>query len=470
MAHVVFWSGIFQSKEGGVVKTRPMGPYQLAWWLRKNRLSVQIVEYVQLMTVQELIELTEPFIDERTICIALSLPFWPTDGSIPVMIDGALKYFKEKYPKLDVVVGGGRPERTEYDGAPFTVRFGSSYGEDQFLKWCQEKKSGVALPNQLFDITNLEHRFIEQDVIIPGETLPIELGRGCIFRCKFCNYPNIGKKKSTYQRHFQCIADEMKYNKDMFGTDTYIFLDDTVNEDVEKVRNLSTLPTKLGFDIGWFGYLRADLIHRKPDTAKYLRDSGLLSCFFGLESLHPAASHSIGKAWSGKEARTWVPHLYHEIWGGEIPIWCNFILGLPGEPLSSFFETLRWCKENPIGFHNFYELIIKTHFESDEIKSVIDKDPGAYGYTIVDSKKGLWSGHGTNSEAAKMLALKFNTKLNQTNRAAGFEVAQFLNSGLDLQTIKANSRNACYGLSMENAVFKAKYIARFKEVHHAYFT
>jgi hypothetical protein len=447
-----------------------MAAYQLAWWLRRHRISAQVIEYVQLLTTAELIELSEPFISEKTLAIALPLPFWPPDGSIPTMIAGAIRYFREKYPKLEVVVGGGRPDRSEYRDAPFTKRFPSGYAEDGFLKWCQEKKSGVAMLNPLFDITRLDHRFIKEDVIMPGEVLPLELGRGCIFRCKFCNYPNIGKKKSTYQRHFDCIVDEMRWNQEQFGTTQYMLLDDTVNEDVEKVKNLGTLPKVLGFKPGWVGYLRADLIHRFPETADHLRESGLVSCFFGLESLHPEASKSIGKAWSGKHAKQYIPHLHKNIWGGDINMWCNYIIGLPGEPMSSYFETLRWCKENPVGFHNFYELIIKPHFEHDDIKSVIDKDPAAHGYTITDENTGAWKGHGTTSEAARMLAGKFNTTLEPLNRPAGYETAQFLNCGLTIERLRVTPRPVAYRIMESSASFKARYLKEFRKVHHEHFT
>jgi radical SAM superfamily enzyme YgiQ (UPF0313 family) len=45
--------------------------------------------------------------------------------------------------------------------------------------------------------------------VLHGETLPIELARGCIFKCKFCSYPLLGKKKGTYLRDFSQVKDEM---------------------------------------------------------------------------------------------------------------------------------------------------------------------------------------------------------------------------------------------------------------------
>ena len=42
-------------------------------------------------------------------------------------------------------------------------------------------------------------RFEKNDFILPGESLPLELSRGCIFKCRFCQYPNIGKDKDDLE-------------------------------------------------------------------------------------------------------------------------------------------------------------------------------------------------------------------------------------------------------------------------------
>ena len=111
------------------------------------------------------------------------------------------------------------------------------------------------------------NRFDQRDCIIDGEVLPIELGRGCIFQCKFCGHHNLGKAKHTYQRCMHLIEEEIVYNYEQFKTVNYQFLDDTVNEDQDKVLNLSMLPDRTGIDISWTGYLRVDLLWRYPDRS-----------------------------------------------------------------------------------------------------------------------------------------------------------------------------------------------------------
>jgi radical SAM superfamily enzyme YgiQ (UPF0313 family) len=313
-----------------------------------------------------------------------------------------------------------------------------------------------------FDIATLEHRFIEDDIILEDEALPIELGRGCIFKCKFCNYANIGKKKHTYQRNFNLIIDEIRYNKNTFGTDKYIFLDDTCNEDLDKVKNFSTFRQQLGFDINWVGYLRADLIWSHPETIEMLKDSGLISVFFGIESLHPVASKIIGKGWSGKHAKDWIPKLHSDLWNKEINIFSNFILGLPGEPRASFFETFKWCQSNDIGQFNFYPLVLKTEWEEDSTKSEFDKNYHKYGYSI--NKNGEWINGDLSYQECAKIAQGFNGELFKSNRMSGFSTLNYLNLGFKIHEIKKMTMLDSNKAIEQNVFkFKDRYINQFKK-------
>lgn len=473
MRDIVLWSGIFtpsppkqqQLSTANFVLPqlqRPMASYQLAHWLRANRFSVQVVEFVQLLSPQELIELTEPYVTSKTVAIGLSTVFWPTNGEIPPNVLIALDYFRSKYPNLKVIAGGGRVTREEYTSLDLDQVF-LHEAEDSLLKWMQEQKMKLSLPNARFDITHLNHRFSVDDVILESESLPIELGRGCIFKCKFCNYINIGKKKHTYQRQFDLIVDEMKFNKDAFGTTNYIFLDDTCNEDPDKVRNLSTLPDRLGFNIGWVGYLRADLIWSSDEAPELLLQSGLSSAYFGLESLHPQASALIGKGWCGKHARDFIPHLYHNLWHGKVNMFSNFILGLPHETEDSFRQTLEWCKQTDVGHFNFFPLVLKHSHEAEATKSEFDKNSAAYGYDV--GPNGDWSNNKMSFQGCAKIASEFNAVLAPNNRVSGFATSNYLNLGLTLEEIQRLKVIDGIKIIRERMdAFKSRYVSKYKEM------
>ena len=217
---IIFWSGMYPVKRFGVLShshdgTRPIGAYQLAWWLRQHRISAQVIEFIQLMTVDELVEMTLPFITDKTIAIGISRTFLGFNGEMPQNVLRALWRLKVKFPQLRVISGG--QVAGNLSSFPFNHHF-SGHAEDELLKWVQKRKYKLEFPTVDFQIKELKHRFIPDDVILQGEALPIELGRGCIFKCKFCGYSLIGKEKGSYLRHYEHLVDEMKYNKEHFGT------------------------------------------------------------------------------------------------------------------------------------------------------------------------------------------------------------------------------------------------------------
>jgi glycosyltransferase involved in cell wall biosynthesis len=86
--------------------------------------------------------------------------------------------------------------------------------------------------------------------------------------------------------------------------------------------------TSLPFKINYTAYLRADLLDRYEDVPYMLAESGLLTAFHGIESLGEKASTVIGKGWSGKKARDYIPKLYHDIWDNKVYQTLSFIIGL----------------------------------------------------------------------------------------------------------------------------------------------
>ena len=78
------------------------------------------------------------------------------------------------------------------------------------------------------------HWWREDFNVLPGESLPIEMARGCIFKCKFCNYPLIGKRKGTYIRDMNEIRDELIETWETKQVDTFYITDDTFNDDNDK--------------------------------------------------------------------------------------------------------------------------------------------------------------------------------------------------------------------------------------------
>lgn len=422
MNDIIFWTGIWPN---GL--SRPIGVYQLAHWLRHNRIESQIIDFCQWMAAEELALLTSRFVSSKTKFVGISSGFW-SDDDFPKNIDRAWTLIKQEYPHLKLVIGGQRANNQLYSDPADYVIVGEA--EDKLL---QLIKGNNLSPK--FDITKSSHRFSEKDCIVEGEVLPIELGRGCVFKCKFCGHHNLGKAKHTYQREIKLIEDEICYNYEKFKTDHYHFLDDTVNEDRFKIDNLSKIPSRTGIDIKWNGYLRADLLWRFPETAEQLYKSGMRGCFFGIESLHLKASQSIGKGWSGKHAATFIPKLYNEIWNYEINLWCNFIVGLPGESEDDLRSTLDWCLSNPVGYHRFVALNLYNYRSDTGSKSEFSKNYETYGYEI--NENGHWINNNFDQLKAERLAQEFNIKLSRNNRISSWTLFDLINCGVKIEDGKS---------------------------------
>lgn len=408
-AQWIIWAG--QWPRGG---TRCLGPHQLAWWLRSQGQDCQVIDFCQWLSSEELVELTELFIGPETRFMGISTVFMPE--SVPPNILRAQQEIIRARPQLTWLIGGPRSDSRDYHSLSGQRIQGKA--EDRISELL-----GTALR---FDICGLEHRWHRFDCVQPRECLPIELGRGCVFRCRFCAHENLGKPRWSYQRRGDLIAAEIQATHSEYAVSDWMFMDDTVNEDPERVQWLSELRRLTGIpDLTWVGYLRADLIDRRPEQRDQLRDSGLLSPFFGIETLHPRAAQSIGKGWSGREAQQSLPRLY-EYWQRKIPLWTNWIIGLPGERESDLRNTLAYCRDNPWGMHRFVPLSLYTQRTDSGARSQFADQAAQWGYSI--DNQGLWHTDTMNLGRAHELCLEFNQNVERQSTLSAWLLSDLRNS------------------------------------------
>ena len=224
--------------------------------------------------------------------------------------------------------------------------------------------------NKSFDITSLDHRFLKNDCILQDEVLPIEISRGCIFKCKFCAFPLNGKKKLDYIRDFDRIRDELIFNYKNYNTTNYFFNDDTLNDSVYKIENLHRIIKSLPFKIEFSAWMRLDLLYKNQETIELLKDMGLRTTFFGIESFNSKALKVIGKSMSTTKTKEFLEELYYERWNKEISIFLGMIVGLPHESVDDIQQSVNWLAERPFSFH--FEPLRLTDAGGDFYKSEFD--------------------------------------------------------------------------------------------------
>lgn len=453
--NAIFYNGLF----GFDRLSRSIGPYKIAHWLRKHGYTAQVIEFVNCLDEETLYTLTKKFITSETKIIGFSTTFmiWEkyihSDGNeyrYPEHILKVLRRIKEEHPTIKIVTGGYQSDTLpSYGIIDASIMAYKTASEEVFLEYLEHliygrppppSKRSFWDPRPVFNqssknIYNIElddFKFIKQDCILPNEPLPLDVSRGCIFACKFCQYQHIGKKKYDYVRNMSYLEEELLHNYNEFGTTNYLLLDDTFNDTQIKLEEFHAMVNRLPFKINFVSYLRCDLIHRFPDTAHILKESGLFGAHFGIETLHPEASNLIGKAWSGKYAREFVPELYHNIWKKEVPVHTNFIVGLTHDTEENVFDTIKWFMDNKLHSMAFEGLGIygRKAKPGYEIESEFDKNPSKYGYTVLEpignDRFPDWTTNNWTRSQALTIAEKANTIISPVKKTGTWQIPGLL--------------------------------------------
>lgn len=427
---VIFWNSVSGTPgETLPVITRYVGPYKIKHWIKKSGYQSQVIDHVHYLTEEQLYTATKKFITGNTLVIALSTTFTTdtplkrSDGTyspFPENVANVAIRLRKEFPYIKFVLGGYGAEHV-YGGKTWDVAIMSykEASEDIFVEYLNYLKFNSEPPisklitkyfhldadyvannkiyhrpyyyearQKIYNIELDDFKFTKEDAILPGEALPLDISRGCIFACRFCNYPHLGKSKTDYIRGMDYVREELIQNYELFGTTNYLVLDDTFNETSAKMEAFLAMTKTLPFEINYSAYLRADLIHRFPDTAYMLKESGLFGAFHGIESMHPSASKLVGKGWSGTpQAKEFIPKLYHDLWQGQVPMLLNYIVGWPEETLDDVMSTLHWFKDN-----NLYSIAYEQLGLSDPKKShrfsimnEFEKNSEQYGFEFLDT-------------------------------------------------------------------------------------
>lgn len=445
---VVFWNS---DHPQATSISRYIGPYKLSHWLKKHSFSSQVIDFIVYMTEEELYAYSKKFITSDTLALGISTTFmcnhiytWPNgkQSPFPEHVQLVIRRLKQEFPNLKIVLGGYGSDRLYMSGlADATVMSYTQSNEDLFLEYLEYLKYKTPAPEyeiikkfNAMDKIPVKHRvwfnkpkgarytidsddfkWSKNDCILSGETLPLDVSRGCIFACRFCQYPHLGKGKFDYVRGMEYIREELIYNYENFNTVSYMILDDTFNDTEDKLQAFKDMTDTLPFKITYTAYLRADLIDRFPNTAYLLKDSGLFGAVHGIESLHPYASNLLGKGWSGKKAKEYIPKLYHDIWNGEVAQQLNFIIGLPKETKEDILNTVDWASSNNLyGMNlNVLGLFPKENDSMYTITSEFERNSEKYG--LFFDEKGQWYNETWTWETANDFRFEIWDKLKENN-------------------------------------------------------
>jgi radical SAM superfamily enzyme YgiQ (UPF0313 family) len=447
---------------------RYLGPYQIAWWLRKNDYSTQVIDMLYFMSTEQRLNLYKKYITSETKIVAYS-PFIMLDSSqknkkINYLIWEVLNEIKILFPTIKIVIGGVIVrdfQRFAFKNIPFKVdAIFKGEGENSFLKYCNYIFKGEDAPfyqidtggnkiidslPETFDIQKCDMKFAENDFILPNEALPLELSRGCIFKCKFCQYPNIGKNKNDFNKSMDCVRESLVSNYELFGTTKYYMTDDTFNSHRERTIQFCEMVKTLPFKIQYVGYIRMDLLAIWPEQVKILPQSGLISCHFGIESLDPYSCNMIGKGWGAKNHKKYLEYICKE-WDDDVIIKCSLIAGLGKETEKEWRETDQWFIESKVHDWYFNSLDLKQYQGFSEF----EKSPEKYGYKFKKSSLEIleagilinpyiWYNDYTDRDEAMKFVNNIGKETSNQRIPSGWDLMTLLNLGYSLDEMKKTS-------------------------------
>lgn len=446
---------------------RPAGAFRIRTWLKKKNYNVEVIDFFSKFTESEIEEILEKYISSETLFVGVSVTFFNKFNKVNFLFET----IKKKYPHVKTVIGGTETslfqDETNYLKTEYVDRIIWGYAEEAIshyldyitkkrldnLNWV-EYKGTFAIDAEKFyknDDTDLTIEWYKSD-LVDACVLPIEISRGCIFKCKYCSFPLLGKKKNDYIRHEENLTAELIKNYEMYGVNTYSFQDDTFNDNIYKLECVANAIKKSNIKIKYSAFLRADLLARHPEMIDILVETGLISTTFGIESFKDKTRKAIGKAGDLEKQLDAIKTLKKKA-----DIWTHtgMIIGLPFETEEDIYKTHEWFLNQNDEYFNrwtFFPLMIRTNVMAR--LSEFEREYARYGYTMDNSSNksiyGYWANDITNFFDAYQLANKLNYEVAEARKESHwvdyrlegkYEFMEFIAAGLNVQDIMNRNYN-----------------------------
>lgn len=395
--------------------SKNFGVHRVASEFRNNGIDTQVIHYFNRFTDDELKALIKRYCNSDTITVGFNTMFWENYDTLEKQYvlekaKAVATYVKSIFPNAKIIAGGSSCRiflKEEFSGLIDAIFEG--FSENDFINYLEYLKGNIQcpLPNKTYDSISVYNNvygsfnfsssttlYTKSDCLHSTDVPTLEVGRGCIFKCKFCGFALNGKKKLDYIKDPNILREELIYNYENFGFTNYILSDDTFNDSTYKIEILHKIFISLPFQIQFASYLRLDLLRAHPEQIPLLKEMGLIGAFFGIESFDRKASSLIGKGMDPDIAKSMLLDLKATHWGNDIKIGIGLIVGLPYETVESHKQTQEWIlsEENtvdqvipfPLGVSN------PNNIKPQPWDSEFQKNAEKYGFYWPDNHSTKW--------------------------------------------------------------------------------
>lgn len=432
------------------------GTYRLATELRQHGYPTQVIDHFRHFGVKKNKEILKKFLTQETLLIGISLTLLKgyRDKSIWGISEDDfvefVNYAKSINPNVKIVVGGFQV--TSASDWPYIDYAVTNKADNAIIALLEHLKDGKELKfkqNTNTKIVNGDDYFFTQeqfsdskiifedyDIVLPGESLPIELARGCIFKCAFCWHDLIGKRIGDWTKTEDALYEELLENYNRFGTTQYMVSDELVNENNAKLEMLVRVAKRLPFKFEYTAYARIDLVARFPEQIELLKESGAVGLAFGIETFHEEAGKAVGKGMKADKIKKALRDCKAS-WGNDILLTANFMIGLPGEPVESVMETIDYLSAPDCPIDTFeLNLLNLQKTEGDKPGNKIGDDPEKFGFELGENN--YWVNKNMDRHTGEELMRKIKTNeviMNKRKFTSAIYIGRILSLGYTVRDV-----------------------------------
>ena len=186
--------------------------------------------------------------------------------------------------------------------------------------------------DNLDDLPFLDFSFVPY--VSEFKAIPIEVGRGCPFHCKFCSTKGFWKKQYRLKSSSR-IVEEIKRLQLLFGVNKFQFEHDSLTANRKTIVAFCNDLISSNLDIIWSCSSRVDVLD--SELIELLAKAGCRGMFLGIETGSPVMQKAINKNLHLEKVLPVVKMLHQN----KIETTCSFIYGFPNETVADLSQTLK---------------------------------------------------------------------------------------------------------------------------------
>lgn len=182
---------------------------------------------------------------------------------------------------------------------------------------------------------------------------PILTSRGCPFRCIYCCVNKLTGSRKWRSRSVKNVVDELEHIAQTKRIKSFEVWDDNFTLNIKRAKEICREIIDRKLNLSWYCHngIRADRTDR--ELAILMKRAGCTSVAFGIESGNPETFDSIKKG-EPLSAVIKAVKLVNEV---GIKAVGYFIIGLPGDTLDKFIETVRFQRSLKLDHYTYGMLI-----------------------------------------------------------------------------------------------------------------